>query len=486
MPTTFMRLMNAYQSKALAKARRSPRPSADVTRERTPASLHTGARRRTGSRVIIVGGGFAGLCAAHELNHLGYKVTVIEARKWLGGRVHSVGDFVPGKNVEGGAELIGSNHPAWNAYKKKFGLRFLRVTDDGEGPIILRGKRLSEKEEQKLCGDLQVAMKAMAKLASSVNENEPWKNAADRRHDKVSLSEWVLKQPFSRNAKFSLIEQLQTDNGVDVRKQSLLANLAMIKGGGEMHYWTDTEVWRCDGGNQQLAAKLSETLPAGSIQTGIHVTRISTDPRVSVRLSNGKVIGGDDVILAVPPSVWGRIAFKIRGMDPKKLKLQMGHNVKFLMAFDDKFWIRDKMSPDYSSDGPIDLTWHGTEGQRGPGNALVAFSGAYDADTIRKWGPADRCKKVVSKLRPVYKGLSKSLNDSRFFDWPSDPWTKAAYAFPACGEITRFGEILKNGIGRLHFAGEHTCYAFMGYMEGALQSGLHTAKKIARRDGVLT
>ena len=26
--------------------------------------------------------------------------------------------------------------------------------------------------------------------------------------------------------------------------------------------------------------------------------------------------------------------------------------------------------------------------------------------------------------------------------------------------------------GKLHFAGEHTCYAFTGYMEGALQSGI--------------
>jgi monoamine oxidase len=37
----------------------------------------------------------------------------------------------------------------------------------------------------------------------------------------------------------------------------------------------------------------------------------------------------------------------------------------------------------------------------------------------------------------------------------------------------------------LHFAGEDTCYAFIGYMEGALQSGLRVAEKLARRDGRL-
>ena len=32
--------------------------------------------------------------------------------------------------------------------------------------------------------------------------------------------------------------------------------------------------------------------------------------------------------------------------------------------------------------------------------------------------------------------------------------------------------------GRIHLAGEHTCYAFVGYMEGALQSGARVAKRL--------
>ena len=33
------------------------------------------------------------------------------------------------------------------------------------------------------------------------------------------------------------------------------------------------------------------------------------------------------------------------------------------------------------------------------------------------------------------------------------------------------GPILAAGLGRLHFAGEHTCLKFVGFMEGAVQSG---------------
>jgi monoamine oxidase len=47
------------------------------------------------------------------------------------------------------------------------------------------------------------------------------------------------------------------------------------------------------------------------------------------------------------------------------------------------------------------------------------------------------------------------------------------------------GPTLAEGLGRLHFAGEHTCYKFVGYMEGGLNSGAMVARKIATRDGVV-
>jgi monoamine oxidase len=70
-------------------------------------------------------------------------------------------------------------------------------------------------------------------------------------------------------------------------------------------------------------------------------------------------------------------------------------------------------------------------------------------------------------------------------DWPNDPLTGGGYSFPAPGQVTTLGPILYNGIGRLHFCGEHTCYKFVGYMEGGLNSGASLAARIAKRDGVV-
>src|SRR5918994_6627361 len=102
-------------------------------------------------RAVVVGAGFSGLAAAYELSRAGYDVTVVEARNRVGGRVISFSDLVPGKNVEGGGELIGSNHPTWMGYGKQFKLNFLDVCEeDAEFPIVLNGKRLTGEESEAL------------------------------------------------------------------------------------------------------------------------------------------------------------------------------------------------------------------------------------------------------------------------------------------------------------------------------------------------
>ena len=152
MPDLFRRLHRRYGTPDGITRRdmiqRSLAAAAGVLLSERFATL--GAQAKPG-RVVIVGAGFSGLTAAYELSRAGYAVTVVEARNRVGGRVLSFSDLVPGKNVEGGGELIGSNHPTWVAYAKQFKLQFLDVSDeDGEAPIVLGGKRLSEKVEEEL------------------------------------------------------------------------------------------------------------------------------------------------------------------------------------------------------------------------------------------------------------------------------------------------------------------------------------------------
>jgi len=200
---------------------------------------------------------------------------------------------------------------------------------------------------------------------------------------------------------------------------------------------------------------------------------------VTVILRRGKSVCGSDVVLAIPPTIWKDLEFT--PPLPKAYDVQFGQNVKYLINVDKDCWKPD--GPDMSSDGPIDLTWDGTDGQGGSRAGFVAFSGANDAATCR--GSKNRKQRYLNQLKPVYPGLKTGSRNGLFMDWPKNKWTLGSYSFPKPGEVTRVGPLLRSGFKeRVHFAGEHTCYAFTGYMEAALQSGLRIAEYLARRDRV--
>ena len=147
---------------------------------------------------IVIGAGFSGLAAAYELSKAGYDVTVVEARNRVGGRVISFSDLVPGKNVEGGGELIGSNHPAWVGYAKQFGLKFLDVSEeDLEAPVVLGGKRLTSDESDALWEEMEKAFNTMNADAAKVDADEPW-TAAECRGARQADAGVVDQRPGAR------------------------------------------------------------------------------------------------------------------------------------------------------------------------------------------------------------------------------------------------------------------------------------------------
>jgi monoamine oxidase len=447
-------------------------------------------------KIVVVGGGFAGLCAAFELHGLGYEVTVFEARDRVGGRVHSSKDFVEDRVAEKGGELIGSNHPLWNSYKHHFGLAFTDVFEYGNSPFRLGQITLTSDQSKELTDEMEEQFKLLTNLAASiVDPFEPWTNRNAHTLDNISLGQWLSHARCSNRCRHAISVMLASDNGVPTDEQSLLAVLAMIKGHGLDRYWTDTELFRCKGGNQQLADLFADSLNRGKtprVHFNAPVEAITPDGEGVSLMIRGRTTPepADDVILAIPPSVWEKVRLDRFEDVAKRLSRppRMGSNVKFLMELRSRFWMEFASAPTLSEDGPIDLTWETTEddGKREDGIIMVAFSGSSDAEQCAAWPRENRRDKYVGVLSVPYPGVNEQMERTEFMNWPAEDWTRGSYYFPSLNEVTTWGPFWKSGYGGwLHFAGEHTSYAFMGYMEGALSSGYRLARKIAIRDGIL-
>ena len=106
--------------------------------------LQAPARQSPAQRILVLGGGLAGLCAAYELQKLGHAVTVLEAQARPGGRVRTLREpFAPGLFTEAGPETIPNVHDLTLGYAREFGLRLVPVTVPGTRAFYhVRGQRV--------------------------------------------------------------------------------------------------------------------------------------------------------------------------------------------------------------------------------------------------------------------------------------------------------------------------------------------------------
>jgi monoamine oxidase len=464
------------------------------------------AQRRP--KVAIVGGGFSGLMAASEL--VGHcDVTLFEARDRFGGRVFS--KRKPSGIVEAGGELIGYNHPIWLSLAKRFELGLSVITSDTnfdaldlDMPLFLDGRKLSDRQMERVYHEMDDAFGKLCRQAAKVDARKPWRAKDARKLDAKTLAEWIDDLDCSKLTKLAIDEQLSNDQGLPTDQQSFLANLAVISGGRMKNqidaFFTQTETLRCSEGNQELAIRLADEVRGKGgeplLSTPVSAIRIE-DEGVTLEFGtsgNGAPrapFAADYVILAIPPSLWPAsqsAKITITPELPHDYYVTMGTVVKYLSPLTKRFWIGEGLAPTATSN-QFGVTWEGTDNQIAPPDRPVELSLFAGADVAKAalahYRPGDQTEVdafYAKRIGDVYKGYAGHLaGEPEFMAWPHDEWTAAGYSCPAPGEVCRAGPLLSKGFrDRLFFAGEHTCFAYFGYMEGALESGRAAAAAIVR------
>lgn len=448
--------------------------------------------QQTSLSVVIVGAGFGGLAAAWYLTQCGCTVTIFEARDRVGGRVLSLTHPVTGRIIEGGAELIGTNHPCWLFFARRFALGLNVVTSDDlfssqglEVPLFLDGRRLSRADVDRINDELDRAEKQMNADARGIDPYQPWTAPRAQEWDALSLGDWIASLDVSDLCKDALEATFANNNGEPSKQQSYLANLSLVRGGGVERFWTDTEVFRCATGNQSLATRMLQEIEdqGGAVHLSTPVTGIGIDEGGAAVRTNGTTTPADYVVLAIPPSTWGNV--EISPAIPDDMYVHMGVNIKFLSTVHSRFWLSERLAATSTAD-TFGMSWEGTDNQTvlpQQGIDFTVFAGGNAARrALDSAEPRQYFARAVGRLYPAYE---HNLVDGTFMAWPHDPWTRAGYSCPQPGQVCRVGPFLNSAFSeRLYFAGEHACPAFFGFMEGALESGIMAAARICATEGI--
>lgn len=463
-----------------------------------------------GARVVILGGGIAGLVSAWELGKAGYQCTVLEARERPGGRNYTIRggsevlfadgtkqhcEFEPGLYFNAGPARLPSIHTTMLGYCRELGVPLEVEINTSRGTLL---------QSPQMNGGVPVAQRRMINdtrghvaelLAKCVN-----KGALDAEmtgDDKGHMLEFLqtygdLKPDYkyigserSGYKRFpgatAAMPELQPTLTL---REMLAADLWMDMLAEETVDWQAT-MFQPVGGMDRIpftfAKRLGETVRYGAEvktirQAGKTVTVTYTD-RLS---SQPHTIDADYCICALPFTV-------VRGMDAdfapdvKAAIDSSSYDHAYKVAWQSRrFWEQDYQIYGGLSylKNTVDIVWYPSASCFSEKGVVL---GGYSVENGTAFGrlPNLQAKLDASRaaIETLHPGHGKELGQPVYINWGEIPFNYGSWISTGhAGRIASYQRIIQPDR-RVYFAGDHTS-EIVGWQEGAALSALRCLQQI--------
>lgn len=436
---------------------------------------------RRGTNVIVVGAGLAGLTAAVKLKEMGAKVSLVEARDRVGGRVFTIrGAFAQGQHAEAGGDFIDEGQYEIKRLVEEQGLTLRPILKQGfafvryPNPSRRRRNILSAEETW---DTLSHALSPL--VAAYRTADKRWDSPIAGQLARQSVAQWLDEIKADSNMR-AVVRGLRGFFLADPEDLSLLALVDQFAGDAP----GQGAMYRIEGGNDRLplalAEHLGEDLRLNSIVRA--VCQDGNSVRVTVEEPNGQEeqMRGKYVVLAVPTTTLRSIHMQpsLPSLQARAIhSLKYGRTTKALLQFDKSFWRRKESPRACGTDAPTGAFWDANEEQAGEIGILTLMAGGQASEDTQKIVAKRGLEGLVDALGWL-GSRSATLLHSRIVTWEDDPWAQGGYAYFDHGFDPQSREWLARPHGRIIFAGEHTSMNWQGYMNGAVESGLRAAEEI--------
>jgi monoamine oxidase len=429
-----------------------------------------------GQRVVVIGGGLAGLVAARDLIARGAAVHLLESRNRLGGRVWTVSDkeFCD-TPLELGGEFIDSNQDAIRELCRELKLTLVPVLKEGFGLALdVNGRVQVFNGMRNVFAEFKAALSREVDAARTVRCD--WNSTIAQAIARHSM--WALLQ--ARGASREVLEMAQSLRGffmADADRLSALVAVELAMLGKDPGH---IGVSRIKGGNDRLIQALAKQKGL-TITMSSPVTRIEQDDR-EVRViaadgsKRGAVIKGDYAVLTAPAPIARTLDFD--PAPPASLRrawqaLDSGPATKAHLRFDKAWWRKPGRPRAFGSNLDTGAVWEAS-GSGPP--CLTLLAGGHASPELRALLEEGGPQRIVRRLS--WLGEVAEARDFRSISWELDPHARGAYAVFGPGFKPEWRSELSRAFGRVTLAGEHTSRAWQGYMNGAVESGQRAANEI--------
>jgi monoamine oxidase len=436
------------------------------------------------SDVIVIGAGAAGLAASRRLSAAGMRVTILEARDRIGGRIHTLRPLGSPVPIELGAEFVhGTPAETWDILHAAR-LAAYDVTDTHwflhQGKLSRDSKFWEETEAvfariekvvepdlsfaqflRQYCADVPDRVKQMATaFVEGFDAADP---------DLAGIRGLAEEQQASSESEEE--RSFRVADGYD----RVIAHLA-----------AGLEPARCDVRLNTIAQQIRWRKDSADI------TAVSAGVQQEFR--------GRRVLVTVPLGVLkaaenepGAIRFIPDLPDKREAthRLEMGAIVKIILQFREPFWETEQF-PTLPSEqtlrdacflhahGPPVFTWWTMLPVRA--NILVGWSGGPSAQKLSHYGHEETIRAALESLSQ-FLGLNANelairLDRAWFANWQADPFSRGAYSYAGVGAAGAREALARPVDNTLFFAGEATHAGQSGTVAGAISSAYRAAGEI--------
>jgi monoamine oxidase len=431
-------------------------------------------------RVVVAGGGLAGLSAACELSRYGVHVHLLEARSRLGGRVRTDRDG-DGVHAEAGGEFIDQPHDAIRALAARLHLPLVGVLRAGFGLALRHGRRTTIHRSP--AGPWRALTRRLRPIVDAYRDaGATWDTAAAAAIARQTVDGLVpaAGRRAGPPAVRAFVEALR---GFYLAEPDALSALVLVDQilGGEPP--GRTRAYRVRGGNDRLVAALARRVERrGRIDLRAAVQAIVQDARgvrVAVAGADGHrhQISADYAVVTLPPPLVRACAFDppLPARQHATLgALAMGAATKLSLRFDRRWWRRDGRPRAFGSNLPCGAMWESGEEQRAA--VLTLLGGASASASLA--AAASEVDALTRQLRVFGAPSSPGSLVGAAVSWERERWSQGGYAVFGPLFDPRDRRLLSAAHGRVLFAGEHTSERWQGFMNGAVESGQDAARDV--------
>jgi monoamine oxidase len=440
--------------------------------------------------VCVVGAGYAGLTAARRLSQGSRSVVVLEARDRIGGRIWTQ-HLSDGSPVDRGGAWLAPQHDAIFALAREVGVSTYKTWVKGAHLLIDEGRTrrysgLIPKISPLAVVTIALAQAKLDRMAKHVPIEAPWTAKRAAEWDSRSVAWWLersgIRTDIGRDLFEMAVRGLLTGDLNDVsllhllflvRAHGSISTLFSIEGGAQENM--------VEGGAGSIAQRVAQTL-GDAVRLNAPVRAI-TQREDHVLVDTGDlVVSAARAVVTVPPALALDIAFDPVLPDDRLTLYRnavAGPETKTLVVYDEPFWRTDGFSGQTAEPrSAAEVTLDATPASGTPG-VIASFAFGPVAERLAALDQAERRRAVVDAMTARLGPRAASPAEFIETAWWTEEWTRGcSMAHLRPGILTRYGPLLREPYGRVHWAGTETSTTSHGAIDGAVRSGERAAAEV--------